>query len=81
MIKIICSILDKKAQIYNTPFTSQSEIFASREMIQAMQKDDISLSLYPEDYDLYEIGKIDDVTGVIEPTTPPKFILSAISAK
>lgn len=80
-IRKLFSILDKKAQIFMTPFFQTSEIFAQREVMAAMQNSDISLNLFAEDYELFLLGEFDDVTAKMRMENQPKFIVSATTCK
>jgi len=77
----IFSVLDNKTHSYNRPFCETNEIMASRSLQMALADKTIQLSMFPQDFDLYLIGELDEVTGVITPQEPPKFIVSAVSLK
>lgn len=79
----IFSIRDNKVSAYLRPFVESNEIMAVRGLTAAvnMEKDASQIAQFPEDFDLYHLATLDDVTGVITPEEPPKFIISAVNCK
>lgn len=74
------SIRDKKLASFNAPFVSESEVQATRQFGIVARDETTQLSHYPDDFDLYEIGSFDQVTGKLE-SVEPRFIVGAISFK
>lgn len=75
------SIRDNKVSAYLRPFVDQNEIMAVRGLTAAvnMPKDSSQVAQFPEDFDLYHVATMDDITGEVIPEQPPKFIISAIN--
>nr|WAE43891.1 MAG: nonstructural protein [Microviridae sp.] len=73
----IFAIRDNKVSCFMRPFVESSEVMACRSLHQATKDPQIQLSLYPQDFDLFLLGEMDEVSGKIEPVFPPKFIVSA----
>lgn len=82
MPKLLYSVKDNKAGIFLPIFVSANDVCASRELQSTMRNPDIQISFYPEDFDLYYMGYIDDNTGkIVQAQNEPRFILGAISLK
>jgi len=75
------AIRDNKVSAYGRPFCEQNEILASRALSVAVKDTATQLSHFPEDFDLYLLGEFDDISGVLTPETPPKFVVGAVSLK
>lgn len=81
MIRIY-SIYDKKACVFNKPFTHHNDAIATREFQMAVQDPKIvQLSLFPDDFDLYYLGEFDDQTGDLITKGKPQFVVAATSFK
>lgn len=78
MLKIF-SVRDTKVSSFSKPFTTKNEIEASRAFYVAVNDRECQVSQFPEDFDLFLLGEFDEVTGVIKPVEPPKFIVGAVS--
>jgi len=75
MIKQIYSIRDLKASAYLQPFFNDSPILAERHVQMLMTHNEMSpLNQFPKDFDLYEIGEWDDITGTIQMHPDKKFV-------
>lgn len=64
----IYAIIDVKAQTLAHSFFAHNNVQAIRSFSEAVnthQKEGNNLANYPEDFDLYYVGKIDDNTGEI----------------
>lgn len=82
MISKIFAIRDNKVSSYLRPFVEANEIQAVRGLTSAVNAPDKNqIKDYPEDFDLYLLGTLDDITGKITPEEPPKFIMAASSVK
>lgn len=79
--KKLYSILDIKANLYGSPFSSINDLDATRGLQIAMLDPQIQLSVFPEDFNLYEIGSFNPENGKIDPTIPPRHVVSAVSVK
>ncbi|QXP07895.1 MAG: nonstructural protein [Arizlama microvirus] len=76
------SVRDNKVSSYLRPFVEQSEIQAIRGLTSVVNSGEKSqINDYPEDFDLYLLAEMDDITGKIIPQEPPKFIIAAINTK
>lgn len=73
----IFSIRDTKVSTYLRPFVETSEITAIRGLTSVVNNGQQSqIADYPEDFDLYLVAEMDDVTGSVTPIQPPKFIIA-----
>lgn len=65
----IFSVYDKKARIYDRPFSVPSDAHAARSFQQEVNRADENNMLYqyPDDYTLYHIGDFDTEVGKITP--------------
>nr|WAE43570.1 MAG: nonstructural protein [Microviridae sp.] len=81
MLMKIFAIRDNKVGAYSKPFIEDNAIQASRALHMAVNDKMIQLSQFPEDFDLYELGEIDNISGALVDPGRPKFIVSAISLK
>jgi len=61
-MKLVCSVYDIKAKLWSTPFFSHSAIVAARDF-SAAARGTGGIAQFPADYELYSIGKWDEVTG------------------
>jgi len=76
------AIKDNKVGIFHHPRVYVNNMEASRMLHTAVNDPQIQLSLYPEDFDLYEIGEMDEKTGKLSQSEEcPKHIVSAVSLK
>lgn len=77
MIKSIFSVKDIKLGVYNLPFYHDSRIQAIRQLKMALMVDsNLMLNRFPTDYELYEIGEWDDVTGQVNIFEDKKFVVT-----
>lgn len=77
----IFAVRDNKVSSFLRPFAEQNEIMATRSLQIAINEPGIQLGMFPQDFDLYLLGEMDDINGHIIPEETPKFIISAISLK
>jgi len=76
------AIKDNKVGIYHHPRVYVNQMEATRMLHTAVNDPQIQLSMYPEDFDLYEIGEMDEKTGKIDQKDDqPKHVVSAVSLK
>lgn len=73
----IYSIFDEKAEIFSTPFFQQNDAMAIRSFQDLANDPNSTVHKHPEDYKLYEIGHFEDLSGLIVPIDPPRFIINA----
>ncbi|QXP08398.1 MAG: nonstructural protein [Arizlama microvirus] len=81
MILSIFAVKDNKASCYNRPFAEINVLNAVRGLSVAVNNQESQIMHFPEDFDLYQIGTFDDVTGKTDVFANPKFIQSAIGLK
>ena len=84
MEMLLFSVKDNKAGIFKPPFAASTTVEACRSFKQACKDKTVQLSLFPEDFDLYQLGVFDDSTGLlygknITNVKYPLFIVSAVS--
>lgn len=77
----IFSIRDSKAGIFNQPFFQLTPEAAIRHLHRMTRDDQSMICHFPEDYDLYHVGKYDEQNGVIVPLDSPQHIAKAIHFK
>ncbi|CAC9438138.1 hypothetical protein BSPLISOX_2498 [uncultured Gammaproteobacteria bacterium] len=75
-ISVICTLWDKKAKFFASPFTSTNIDTAIRDFQNIVSNPKNSFYSHKEDYDLFEIASFNSDTGVIKPLPKPKFILN-----
>ncbi|WNK13996.1 MAG: nonstructural protein [Microvirus sp.] len=67
-------IYDKKAQVFNAPFSCQNHVMAMRSVAHQAHDQNSMLSEYPTDYDLMAVGTWDDEQGCFVNVEKPEFI-------
>lgn len=77
MIKKVFAIRDSKAGMYNQPFHMNLVGEAERALHRLVNDDKSTISQYPEDFDLFEIGEFDDQSGLYQCLDTPRHILKA----
>lgn len=77
MLKIY-SILDDKAQCFNTPYFAQNDMVASRSFSDLCNDGRSVVAQHLGDFHLYCLGEFDDDKGIIKPYDMPGFICHAI---
>nr|QJB20089.1 MAG: nonstructural protein [Microvirus sp.] len=73
VIKAIFSIRDKKAGVFLAPFFTDNVATARRQLALPANSEESFLGIYPEDYDVYNLGTWDDNSGQIEMKPVPDF--------
>lgn len=81
MILQIFSIRDSKGDLYGQPFFQKTPGEAERSFKTLINDEKSMPSKYPEDFDLYQLGKFDDATGKITPLDTPQHLVKAVSLK
>lgn len=59
----VYSLYDKKLARYLTPFYSENDMTAHREMVTLLQNKEHPITIHAEDYTLFHVGEFDDETG------------------
>ena len=75
----IYSVFDSKVSAYSNPFYAVNDAVASRCVRGAVRDPNTALAQNPADFSVYALGVFDDVSGLVEPTVPPRFV-AAVSA-
>lgn len=78
MKALLFSIRDSKAKRYGPPFAKQTRGEAEREFHTIANHAESSINKYPEDFDLWEVGVIDQETGKIAGLDTPVHMMKAI---
>lgn len=61
----IFSIYDQKMDAYMRPFTAPTKNFAMRSFGDMLQEEGSVVSMHPEDYCLFQLGWMDEYSGVL----------------
>lgn len=76
------SIYDEAATAYISPFSMHNDGLAIRAFQDNVNaKDENNISKHPQHFSLFKLAEYDDATGVIEPITPPKFLVGGVEMK
>lgn len=70
MITQIYTIRDVRTQAYIRPFFLQNDAVMKRALIDALNDENSTFSIHPEDYACYHVGQFDDTTGILETHEP-----------
>jgi len=81
MITKVFGIRDIKAGAYGTPFFSTTVGVAQRMFTDLVNDPKTTVSRYPSDFTLYELGTVDDVTGVLTSLKDPHCLDTAAAVK
>lgn len=78
MIYKIMAVYDLKAEAFERPFFCRSTAEGERMLANDVnsEKRESNLSLHPEDYQLFELGSWDEVSGVIQVLEKPRLVKS-----
>lgn len=79
MDQVLYSIYDKKAKVFGLPFHAPSDVVAMRQVSVAAKDPQLQLAMFPDDFDLYQIGYFDDQTGKITVPGVPVFVIAVCS--
>jgi len=77
-LKLI-AIKDIKAEAFQAPNFVNSEPEAIRSVQSYMMTEQSNFTRFPEDYEIYNLGEFDTITGQLTPLPSPKFIISLTS--
>lgn len=75
------AIRDSKGGMYKPPFTQQAHGEAERSFKMMADNQESMVGRFPEDYDLYYLGKFDDQTGKFQTLDTPEHMMKAIDVK
>lgn len=75
----IYTVHDSKAEAFLTPFFSSNNGTALRSFISAARDSDHIFHIHAQDYNLFEIGMFDDVSGAIIPIIPINSLGNALT--
>lgn len=79
MIRKVFSIRDSKSELFGTPFFNITHGEAERNFKTLVNDPKSSVSVYPEDFDLYYLGTYDDITGKVVPIDSPEHLVKAVN--
>lgn len=77
MLKVY-SILDDKAQVFNTPYFAVNDLVAIRSFSDLCNDARSSISQHLGDFHLYCLGEFDTDKGLLKPLDMPAFIAHAM---
>lgn len=77
MTQIVFAVYDIKAGFYMQPYFSESVGLAIRAFGDAVVDPKSPISRHPEDYQLFEIGTFDNISGLMKPLIPASFKVMA----
>lgn len=77
MLKVY-SIMDDKAQVFNTPYFAINDSVATRSFADLCNDSRSSVSQHLGDYHLYCLGEFDDDKGLLKPYDMPIFVCHAM---
>lgn len=80
MSKIIYSTKDVKMGEFVTVFIHRNEVEMRRGLEATIATGKTHLSLYPQDFEIYQIGEVDQQTGRIIVPASPVFVCSVVQA-
>lgn len=67
MKHVVYSVYDRAAQFYGRPFFVVAAGQATRSFRDEVNRSDSEFGKHPDDYDLWQLGLFDDVSGFFEP--------------
>lgn len=73
----IYSIRDIKGDTFNAPFYKNTHGEAERDFTKLANDEKSQVKEFPEDYQLFHIGKYNTQTGVITPLLTPEHVVDA----
>ena len=78
MIQFICTVYDTKAEMFEPPFYSRSELEAERIFSDAVNQADSRVGKHPEDYQLFLLGTFETDTAEITQLGTRKLLGSGV---
>lgn len=76
----IYAVKDIKSGTFDLPFVEPNVINASRGFCLAACNENTKIGAFPHDFELFELGYMDNVNGKLVSLDTPKFIINAQSA-
>lgn len=78
-MQVIVSLKDTATQAFGTPFFVHAPAQAVRSLRDAVNDKDSKsdIARHPEDFELYDIGEFDELTGQITARNSPLFVCRA----
>ena len=69
MIHIACAVKDSAVQAFNRPFFVPTTAVATRSFTDEVNRNasDNQMFAHPDDFELWEVGRFDDESGVMAP--------------
>ena len=61
----IYAIYDKKSEKFDTPFFAHNDVFAKRRYLLMAEEERSPLSMWPEDFALFKVGRFNVDTAVV----------------
>ena len=77
MKKLLFTLRDAKAEAFLDPIFARTRAEAIRSLEGAVNGADSDFQKYPHDFDLFEVGTFDQVTGKLEGHIAPVHVISA----
>lgn len=81
MVKIIFSIKDNKSGLFANPITAVHKAEVIRGLQSAIKKEGIPFNTHTQDFEMYQLGTIEDQTGLITPEKSPIHVINLIDLK
>lgn len=70
METLVFTVYDTAAGAYLEPFFAPSVGFATRSFREAVNREGHQFNKFPDDFVLFQIGRFDSTSGVLEPAVP-----------
>lgn len=77
MIKLVCTVYDRKAECYGPLMVFNQRGEALRSLDGAVKDTSTMISRYPEDYTMHVLGEYDDVSGRLKSLDQPEYLVCA----
>lgn len=68
----VYSVYDVTSETFGAPFLLLTDGLAMRSFYEAAMNPKTEINKYPDEYVLYNIGKYDDDTGLMQPSEPKR---------
>lgn len=72
------SIRDARAEVFGAPYYALTAGMAERNFTQLVNDEKSQLNMFPDDFDLYEVGVYDDQDGKGQFWDTPRHIIKAV---
>lgn len=80
-VLIMCAVYDIKAESYGRPICVTAKGLAIRAFLDELKNPESSLSRYPDDFRLFELGEYDESTGSFDSLVQPALLMDGATAK